>query len=78
VDYAVRKNRMLIEDDSKIADSTICRLIVFGLPKFVERLIEMKKEGNSDELISELGKLMIPERKNFGNGNKKPFEQKRN
>ena len=57
VDYGVKKRRLLIEDDPTIKDSTICRLIMFGVPKHVLSLVAFDKADSSDSLLAELSKL---------------------
>ena len=73
VEYGLRKRRMLIDDDPRISDSTVSRLIVCGLPNYIEKLIDFDKATSSEMLLAEFGKLSsIHERKSFNIRDSKP------
>lgn len=57
LDYALKKERILLEMNKTIDDCTIINLIAVGLPEFITDKINRKKLNTPKDLFTELGSL---------------------
>lgn len=57
VDYALKKQRMLLDENPDMDDGSMIRLIVYGLPQYYDQRLDKQKINKTDDLIEELGKL---------------------
>lgn len=71
LDYAIKKEKLLLEVRKSIDNDTLIDLIATGLPNFVTDRIDREKLKKTDDLYNEVGKLehLV---------NKKNFETKKN
>lgn len=71
-DYALKKQRLCINEDPTMTEATLILLIVAGLPSNIRSRIDRPKATSIGELIKQLAGL-------YGeNQNEKPFERNRN
>lgn len=57
VQYAIKKERLLVEINKKMDEDTIIDRIAFGLPEFIREKIERDEIENTQDLIKELQRL---------------------
>lgn len=79
LDYAVRKQNLLIQTDKKITVTTLINLIAVGLPNFVRNRIDKEKLKTVENLFNEIRGLEYlvknVERKTTTNQEKKPKDR---
>ncbi|XP_076392314.1 uncharacterized protein LOC105664173 [Megachile rotundata] len=57
LDYAIKKEKLLLEVRNSIDDGTLIDLIATGLPNFVADRIDREKLRKTEDLYNEIGKL---------------------
>ena len=57
LDYALKKEKLLLEVRKSIDDGTLIDLIAIGLPNFVADRIDREKLKKTEDLYNEIGKL---------------------
>jgi len=57
LDYAIKKEKLLLEVRKSIDDGTLIDLIATGLPNFVADRIDREKLNKTEDLYNEIGKL---------------------
>ncbi|XP_035731223.1 uncharacterized protein LOC118445608 [Vespa mandarinia] len=75
IEYAIRKEKLLLDVDNNIGTKTLIMLIAAGLPEFIRDKIDRENSQNSTELLQEIQKC-----ENLVNKNsftKKKFEEKK-
>lgn len=83
IEYAMRKEKLLLDMDNNITSKTLVLLIAAGLPEFVRNKIDKENCENSTELLHEIRKcenLMnknsFTKKREDKHDNKKRFERK--
>lgn len=84
IEYAMRKERLLLDMDKNINSSTLVILIAAGLPEFIRNRIDKKKCKDSTELFNEvrkcedlINKNNISRKKGEKVQNRKKYEEKK-
>lgn len=77
LDYALKKERILLEMNKTIDNSTLINLIAVGLPEFITDKISRKKLNSPKDLFTELGSLeYLVKRKTTNKNTKENPERK--
>lgn len=84
IEYAMKKEKLLLDMDKDISSKTLVLLIAAGLPEFVRNKIDKENCENSTELLHEIRKHesfwiknSFTKKKEYKHDNKKEFEGKR-
>ena len=71
LNYAMKKERLLLEVNKNIDTNTLVDLIAVGLPNFVSNLIDRETLKSTHDLYNEIGKLEhLTTKRNYENKNK--------
>lgn len=77
LDYALKKERILLEMNKTIDNSTLIDLIAVGLPEFIADRINRQKLNTTSDLFNELGSLEhLIKRRITNKNNKENLEKK--
>lgn len=80
VDYAIKKERFLLDADREMHEKFRIYQIVYGLPIETQNRLDRQKIKKVDDLFIELKKLTVPFKKKIGDelvSDKKSFESKK-
>lgn len=80
IDYALKKERMILEVEKKMTDTSRINLIVVGLPLDIQDKLDREEISSTDELMNKLGRYEYgtKQRKQILKENKIQPEQKLN
>lgn len=77
LDYALKKERILLETNKAIDNSTLIDLIAVGLPEFITDRINRKNLNTPKDLFTELGSLEHLIKKKSTNRDTKENQEKK-